>query len=870
MWLIVCSVLFLLLWEDYAFMESKDSKKPVKKYSELDEPVQQPKKKMSRFKRRRLRRKHRRILYRAIHQDDVNPVLYCIEIMFGICCESIRLFLSFVCYSIILCAVVGCIIGVKVGKKYYPMYKQYDKEALDIVSHSTKSDFQINESTTILNANDKVIAVVRENADSKYLEYDDIPQYVIDAFIAVEDRTFWQNDGVDYEGIIRVMYRYFMTTGDEVHGASTITQQLVRNNFLTREVSLERKAKEILIARHLTEQYSKRDIIEFYVNDICYANGIYGISGAAKAYFNKDVDDLTLSQIAYLCAIPNSPTYYDPYANYKNALERRDKILDDMFECGYITENEKDLAKMELITIEKPVQVFNDYETTFAVDCAVKYLMKLDGFDFEYKFDSTEAYKLYHKYYDEEYEKMRHKLYTGGYTIKTSLDSDAYRDLQKILDDGLAFDDEINEETGIYALQGALTVIDNSNGKVVALVGGRSQDNDNNVYSLNRAFQSYRQPGSSIKPLIVYTPALETGYTAETVVQNIDVTSAKDKGADVQSMTGTAMTLREAVEKSRNGVAWQIFDKLTPSVGLSYLENMNYSNLCPDDYYNATALGGMTYGVTTVEQASGFSTLANHGTYREPTCITSILDKNGEEVFTDYETKEIYKDKAADDMVDILKGVLTHGTASSLRWGSLSDKEAFAKTGTTNDSKDGWLCGATPYYSIAVWVGYDTPRTLSNLYGATYPGAIWKSAMLYMTDNLEPAQFTRNEIDSSYDEKLLSPEQEEGYYSYLPGRDDSEVLSEGYTVGDYRSDRVIGESVHAICENIVALDMSQPNANETLAQYYNEALAIIDTVYSRKYTNELQGDLNTAYNSKISGQTLPAQPVDQPAEVVQP
>lgn len=142
--------------------------------------------------------------------------------------------------------------------------------------------------------------------------------------------------------------------------------------------------------------------------------------------------------------------------------------------------------------------------------------------------------------------------------------------------------------------------------------------------------------------------------------------------------------------------------------------------------------------------------------------------------------------------------------------------------------------------------------------------------MLYMTDNLEPAQFTRNEIDSSYDEKLLSPEQEEGYYSYLPGRDDSEVLSEGYTVGDYRSDRVIGESVHAICENIVALDMSQPNANETLAQYYNEALAIIDTVYSRKYTNELQGDLNTAYNSKISGQTLPAQPVEQPAEVVQP
>ena len=183
-------------------------------------------------------------------------------------------------------------------------------------------------------------------------------------------------------------------------------------------------------------------------------------------------------------------------------------------------------------------------------------------------------------------------------------------------------------------------------------------------------------------------------------------------------------------------------------------------------------------------------------------------------------------------------------------WSSSSDIEAFAKTGTTNNCKDGWLCGATPYYSIAVWVGYDTPRVMSNLYGATYPGQIWKGAMLAATEGLEKAEFERNEEDESYKNTSKEYEGEGGYYSYLEGRDDNEVLSDGYTVADYRNDRVIGEDVQAIVNQINSLDMSMAGASDKLEELYQNGLNIISTIYSRNYTNEMTVLLENAYNSK--------------------
>ena len=211
-----------------------------------------------------------------------------------------------------------------------------------------------------------------------------------------------------------------------------------------------------------------------------------------------------------------------------------------------------------------------------------------------------------------------------------------------------------------------------------------------------------------------------------------------------------------------------------------------------------------------------------------------MLDNKGNEVYVEGNEEIIYSTKSADDMVDILKGVLTRGTASKLGWNNRV--EAFGKTGTTNNSKDGWFCGSTPYYTIAVWVGYDTPRELSNLYGATYPGNIWKGCMSNLVEELPNTRFVRYEDEGNKDV---------GYYSYLEGRDDSEVLSEGYTVADYRSDRVIGESVYDIINKI----KEESNISK-VKELYEEGCNIIGTIYSRKYSEEIQGYLDEAYNSK--------------------
>lgn len=801
---------------------------------------------------RRQQKKRHRLYYKVMHQSPrPNVFLYGIEVFFAIILEIIRVALVFLRNLIVTGVVLGGIVAVVLLFKIYPTFNEWNKYAERVATSINKDDFSINESSQIFGSNGELLATVKEDADTAYLAYNQIPQYAIDAFVSIEDRSFWTNPGYDVKGIASALLSS-IKSGDDARGASTITQQLVKNTYLTNERSIERKVKEILISRTITKQFSKRDIMEFYINDICYANGIYGLAGASKAYFNKDVKDLSLSQIAYLCAIPNRPSYYDPYKNPNNALERRDKILEDMFECGYISHAEMVKAKSEKITIERPTKVFNNYETTFAVDCAIKYLMKIDGFNFKYKFKDDDSYNSYHTSYNEVYAEMRHKLYTGGYKVYTTLDTEVCNNLQSVLDEHLAFDGSVDEETGIYELQGAITCIDNETGKVIGVVGGRSQEMESQTYSFNRAYQSYRQPGSTFKPIAVYTPAMmsEYNYTPDTIVHNIDVSTAKKTGVDAQKLRGKSYTLRNAVEWSRNGVAWQVFDKITPKYGMEFITSMQFSNICEGDYYDSSSLGGLTYGATTVEMASAYATLANHGDFREPTCISSIKDNKGKEIYKGYESKEIYTDKSADDMVDILKGVLTRGTASKLKWGSSSDIQAFAKTGTTNDSKDGWLCGATPYYTISVWVGYDHPKTLSNLYGATYPGQIWKDSMLSVIDGLESKDFERNEDDESYRDSNEKKEITKGYYSYLEGRDDSEVLSGGYTVADYRNDRVIGEDVQDIVNKINRLDMSTSGSTDKLEELYKNGLDIISTIFSRKYTNEMTDLLEDAYNSK--------------------
>ena len=668
-------------------------------------------------------------------RKSVQTVGRCLKIFFRPILKVLKILARTLLVAFILAGILSIIVGVT---KIYPLYVEYKQMAEHVVGESTPDTFRLQESSYIYDADGDVIAKLSKDEDSYYLPYDEIPVEAIQAFVAVEDRTFWENSGIDLKGIFRVGLRFLYTEGEEVHGASTITQQLARNRFLTNEISLERKAKEMLIAMELTDKYSKEQIMEFYINDISFANTYYGLEAASIGYFGKSSKELSLSQIAYLCAIPNSPTYYNPYRHPENALKRRDKILDDMLEMEYITQEEHDAAVEEEIVIQRPDYGFHNYETTYAVDCAVRYLMELDGFEFEYGFTSDKEYEQYSEQYDQAYAAARQELYIGGYDVYTSLDPEQQEYLQKAIDEGLSFDDETSSD-GVYALQGAATLIDNETGKVTAIVGGRSQETD--VYGLNRAYQSFRQPGSSIKPLIVYAPALENGYGSTTIVKDVNVDAAKAAGenADMSRLPGGTMTLRQAVERSRNGVAWSVYADITPEVGMASLTKMRFDNIVAGDYYMAACLGGFTHGVTSEEMAGAYAALANGGMYRNPTCIVSMKDKNGEEIFQDPQEERVYQENASLVMVDILTGVVTRGTASGMGW--TGDIEAAGKTGTTNNSRDGWFCGMTPYYTLTVWVGYDQPRTLSSLWGSTYPAQIWKNAMSHFVEGLPAASF---------------------------------------------------------------------------------------------------------------------------------
>ncbi len=623
------------------------------------------------------------------------------------------------------------------------------REAKELVEASVPEDFMYAEPSQIFSADGTRMAELSEDTDATFLPYEEIPIYVVNAFVAVEDRSFWTNSGVDYKGMIRVVFHYVRSRGSDVAGASTITQQLARGIYLSNEQTMVRKIQEIFIARELTKKYTKEEIITFYCNTCCFANGIYGVEDASEKYFGRSVNELTLSEIAYLCAIPNRPEYYNPLKEPENAISRRDKILGDMAECGYITEATCLEAQAQTIAVADVQEetAFYNYEVTYAIHCAVRYLMKLDGFQFQYEFVSEEAYSSYMDTYEEYYAQARHKLYTGGYEVYTTIDLTTQAVMQGVLDEQLAFSDTLTEE-GIYELQGALTVIDNDTGKVVAIIGGRSQEDSGNIYSLNRAYQGYAQPGSALKPLAVYAPALCNGYSSSSMLRDIDVEQAKTGTAEsIAAMSGKEVSLRTAVEQSTNGCAYWLFNEITPRVGLSYVTSMEFSRITASDYTLSAALGGLTHGVNTVEMANAYFTLENHGEYTETDCLLSLYDNSGTDLYKNPESKTVYSREAADEMTDILQGVFTSGTASKAAWSSLCSTEAAGKTGTTNDNKAGWFCGYTPYYTIAVWVGCDTPKSISDLQGSSYPLSIWEEAMLFLTGGLPARSF-----DLSYDE----------------------------------------------------------------------------------------------------------------------
>lgn len=631
-------------------------------------------------------------------------------------------------------------LGLYFYAKYGKTILSYYNKAKTIMRDASEEDFKRSRTSIIYATDGTVIKTLQSGKEVYYLPYKDIPDSVVTAMIVTEDKKFFSHEGVDYIANLRAAYSLVKHKGTIYQGGSTITQQLARNIYLTNEQTYARKITEIFLAGELEKRYSKSEILEFYLNNIYFANGFYGIQAAAHGYFSKGVAELSLSELMFLCAIPNNPSLYDPYEHFEDTLARRDSVMEQMYTDGKLGREAYYAAKQEEIILcpqEEPSH--NDYVETFAVFCAVRALMEENGFPFCYYFADNAAKDTYLEYYEESYAYWQKQLYSGGYRVYTSIDLEKQALLLQTVQNQLAEFDEKTED-GVYMLQGAATCVENESGRVVAIVGGRGEVEYG--YSLNRAFQSFRQPGSSIKPLVVYTPWLERGYFPDTILLDEKFAGGPRNANGVYS---GKITLRRAVEVSKNTVAWKLFEELTPEVGLSYVTNMQFRNIVPSDYVPAASLGGLTYGVCTLEMAGAYCTLANDGLYRNPTCIVKITTTDGEEIVSEYrEPVRIYEENAVRMMTDVLQGVMTNGTGVKLQ---LKNSVSAGKTGTTNDIKDGWFVGYTPYYSTAVWVGYDMPKALDSLAGNTYPGYIWQSFMDKLHENLPERDFTLYEDD---------------------------------------------------------------------------------------------------------------------------
>ncbi len=636
------------------------------------------------------------------------------------------------------------------------------KEADAIVARSTDATFKKDQTSILYDAYGNEICRLNGAKDSYYVTIENIPNSVKSAVISIEDKKFYSHSGIDYKAIMRAVSA-MIKNGEVTQGASTITQQLARNMFLSMDKTWERKVEEIFVATALEKKYSKDKILEYYLNNIYFSNGYYGIQAASDGYFGKNLDKLTVSEAAFLIAIPNSPNYYDPVNHIENTIARRDLILQEMYEDGKITENTyKESLAEKMILVEKE-SAYNNYVESYAYYCATKALMQTQGFEFRTKFNGIADMNSYNWRYKELYEECNTRLFSGGYRIYTSIDLDMQNMLQEAIDDNLKEFEGKNDE-GIYLLQGAGACIDNETGMVKAIVGGRDQD-DIVGYTLNRAYQSFRQPGSSIKPLIVYTPAIERGYNADTIVIDEELEEGP-KNAD--GVFSGEMTLREAVMRSKNTIAYKLFDELSPVVGLSYLEAMDFAQIVEADYINVAALGGLTNGVSALEMAKGYATIENDGIYREPNCISKINDMDQNTLWSyEPEVKMIYEVQAARQMTDILQSVVEGGTAKGL---GLENMPCAGKTGTTNNNYDGWFCGYTPYYTTAIWVGYDMPKKLPGLTGASYPGDIWHDYMVKIHENKKSRDFLPvieiveenvEEEDALYDEEGNLIENEE-------------------------------------------------------------------------------------------------------------
>ncbi len=562
----------------------------------------------------------------------------------------------------------------------------------------------------------------KETKDAEYTEYtrlhgetnriwvgfDDIPQDMKDAIVALEDVRFEKHKGVDWIRTIGVLVK----PSNHGQGGSTITQQLIKNLTDEKDVTYVRKFKEILTALNLEKNYDKDEILETYLNTLYLSQGCYGIKTASELYFGKEVEDLTLAECATLACITKEPTTYDPLLNPENNAERREYCLDNMLKEGYISLEEHDEAlKYKLVLSNDPNFVSQIKDTSsedetdevqsYYVDYIINQLIK--DFQTDYDLSYIQAWK---------------KVYYGGLRIYSAEDTKIQDRLETIYENREGFPAIYN--SGGEKVQSAMTIMDYK-GRVVAIIGGADAKTEDR--SLNRAEQSPRQPGSSIKPLSVYTYAIDSNQiTWGTRI--LDYSGTKREGklwpTNYGGSTGSGayVTTQYALKKSLNTVPYRILEHVSLAKAYEFMKNnLHFTTMVDgidDADYSPLCVGGMNKGLTSLEMTAAFAVYGSGGKYYRPYPYYKVTNSDGSIVYfdnTDPEGEQVISPDTAEVMNRMLQTVITEGTGSGY---GIKGFNTFAKTGTTTNNYDRWFAAGTPYYVSAVWYGYDMNRAISS------------------------------------------------------------------------------------------------------------------------------------------------------------
>lgn len=660
--------------------------------------------------------------------------------------RRIRLALKVVGIIILCLIIIGLILAGLVWTKIKPLFDEAKATAYEKIANIDSDTFMMLENTEIYDVNGEKLGEINIS-NYEYVDINDISKFIQDGYIAVEDKNFETHNGIDYKALLRAGLALIKNKGQITQGGSTITQQVLKNNVIGTDISKwERKLLEFFLAPELEKEFSKSQIMEFYCNSNYYNNGCYGVEAASKYYFGKTAKQVSLAEAALLVGLSNNPEAYNPVTKPDAAVEKRHFVLTQMLEEGKITQEQFNVADAEELTLvlEREERVKESYQVSFALHCAALKIMENDGFDFKYTFQTQQEYDDYKTLYDTTYSEAANKVRNGGYIIETSLDPDKQGMLQEVVDSTLSVYQE-KAEDGRYQMQGSATVVDNSTGYVVAIVGGRGTEDE-----YNRGYQAYRQPGSAAKPIVAYTPAFETGlYYPSLIVKDEPIEDGPENAN--RSYRGN-VSIREAIVRSINTIPYKILGEIGVSTGLRALDKMQFSGLSFEDTYNSSlAIGGFTYGTTTFEMAKAYQTLVDSGSYSDANCIKKITYQNGDIIYDGtIHYSQVYTADASYIMIDCLKDVISeaYGTGYGIE---VPGQIIAGKTGTTDQKKDGWFCGMSKYYTVAVWCGYDMPKVIPDMAGSTYPGQIFEQAMIKLHEDLPEADFEKpNTIIEAY------------------------------------------------------------------------------------------------------------------------